>query len=234
MLGFPTPDDYLRAREVFERGDYCYDGISKTLGEGEWFTPRAIDMPRFERRLQDPTSHNTLVRLFLLGGTVSAEHVRLALQPMTLDQWIEAKLVHPPTSESLVRSAVRLTPIHDLVLAADCPQVNTSQAPADYVMPPGGTSLQLGWSAIRRPARRTLDLGTGCGYLGLVAAGFSDRVIATDRNERAVNMVRFNALLNGIGQMESRVGDLWEPVRGERFDLARIAHRHHSSRGLAG
>jgi hypothetical protein len=63
-------------------------------------------------------------------------------------------------------------------------------------------------------------LGTGCGYLGLVAAGFSNRVIATDRNERAVTMARFNALLNGIGQMETRVGDLWEPVRGERFDLA--------------
>ena len=219
MLGFSAHDDYVRARDVLQHGDYSYDAVSETLGKAEWITPQAIDLPRYERRLREPTAHNTLIRLFLQGSAVLADHVRRALRPMKLEQWIEAGLLAPPTSEDQVRSAVRLTPIQDLVLAADCPQLDACQAPADYVMPPGGTSLQLGWSAIRRPARRTLDVGTGCGYLGLVAASFSDRVIATDRNERAVMMARFNARLNDVDQMESRVGDLWEPVRGERFDL---------------
>ncbi len=219
MLGFPTRDDYCRAREVFERGEYNYDGISRTLGEAEWFTPRTIDLPRFERRVRDPTPHNTLIRLFLLGETVPTGHLRQALRPMTLAQWIEAALVHPPTSDDRVRSTVRITPVEDLLLAADSPQLDTTQVPVDFVMPPGGTSLQLGWSAIRRSSRRTLDLGTGCGYLGLVAGAFSSHVVATDRNQRAVMMARFNASLNDVGQMESRVGDLLDPVRGERFDL---------------
>ncbi|UCE47313.1 MAG: methyltransferase [Phycisphaerales bacterium] len=155
----------------------------------------------------------------MLRETVSVEHVRQALRPMTLQQWIEAGIVHPPTSEGRVRSAVRFTPVQGFLLAADCPQLDAIQAPIDFVMPPGGTSLQLGWSAIRRSARRTLDLGTGCGYLGLVASVFSNLVVATDYNERAVAVARFNALLNGITRMETRVGDLWDPIRGERFDL---------------
>jgi hypothetical protein len=44
-------------------------------------------------------------------------------------------------------------------------------------------------------------------------------VVATDCNDRAVEISRLNARLNGIENMEARVGDLWEPVRGERFDL---------------
>lgn len=219
MLGFPTRDDYCRARDVLERGEYSYDGISRTLGEAEWLTPRAIDLPRFERRVREPTPHNTLIRLFLLGETVPADHLRQALRPMTLPQWIQAGLIHPPTSDDRVRSTVHLTPVQNLLLAADSPQLDATQVPVDFVMPPGGTSLQLGWSAIRRSSRRTLDLGTGCGYLGLVTGAFSSHIVATDRNQRAVMVARFNALLNDVGQMESRLGDLLDPVRGERFDL---------------
>jgi hypothetical protein len=55
--------------------------------------------------------------------------------------------------------------------------------------------------------------------LGLIAAPFSEQVVATDRNERAAMIARFNALLNGIDHVEVRVGDLFDPVAGERFDL---------------
>ncbi len=201
------------------RCNYSQAAISEALGEAKWFTPMAIDLPRFGRRVKEPTVNNTLIRLLLLGETVPAELVQQALQPMTLDAWIEAGLLHRPTSQEGVCSAVRLTPLDDFLLAADCPQVDAMETAADFVMPPAGTSLQLGWSAIRHAARRTLDLGTGCGYLGLVASAFSSEVVATDRNERAVAMARFNARLNQIDRMETRVGDLWDPVVGERFDL---------------
>jgi hypothetical protein len=55
--------------------------------------------------------------------------------------------------------------------------------------------------------------------VGLAAAGFSERVIATDRNQRAVEITRFNALLNDVEHVEARAGNLLEPVAGERFDL---------------
>jgi hypothetical protein len=43
--------------------------------------------------------------------------------------------------------------------------------------------------------------------------------VGVDLNSRAVNMAAFNAQLGGYRNVEFREGDLFEPVRGERFDL---------------
>lgn len=69
---------------------------------------------------------------------------------------------------------------------------------------------------------RVLDLCTGSGAIAVSLAKElpAARVIATDRSEAAVALARKNAERNGVGdRVEVRVGDLWEPVAGERFDL---------------
>src|SRR5690606_31493338 len=63
-----------------------------------------------------------------------------------------------------------------------------------------------------------LDLGTGCGIQAMHARRFARRVVATDISERALHLARFNAELNGIEGIEFRLGSLYEPVAGERFD----------------
>ena len=93
-------------------------------------------------------------------------------------------------------------------------------AAAEAVMGAGETTAVL-WQAAR-PSRRigaTLDLGCGAGTLALLLAGHAERVVGADINARAVEMSRFNAALNGIGNVEFRCGDLYQPVEGERFDL---------------
>ena len=72
---------------------------------------------------------------------------------------------------------------------------------------------------MRIPAERTLDLGTGGGYLAMLAAAHSRHVLGTDVNARAIAMARFNAQLNGIGNIELAAGDLYEPAGERRFDL---------------
>lgn len=82
-----------------------------------------------------------------------------------------------------------------------------------------------------------LDLGTGCGIVALHLAAMlregriRGRVVATDISERALRMARANARLNGVDGMDGadrstgadaidfRLGDLFEPVAGERFEL---------------
>jgi SAM-dependent methyltransferase len=64
-----------------------------------------------------------------------------------------------------------------------------------------------------------LDVGCGAGTLALLLAGLADRVVATDINPRAVEFTRFNAALNLAANVEARTGDLFQPVKGERFDL---------------
>ena len=61
MLGFESREDYRRARDVLSDAQYTYDGIVETLGDDEWFTPRAIDMPRFERLLRGPSRLHTFL-----------------------------------------------------------------------------------------------------------------------------------------------------------------------------
>jgi release factor glutamine methyltransferase len=65
-----------------------------------------------------------------------------------------------------------------------------------------------------------LDLGTGSGVLAVAAAATAGRVVAVDVNPQAVRCARLNALLNGREErIEVRLGDLYGPVAGERFDL---------------
>ncbi|MBI4163448.1 MAG: methyltransferase domain-containing protein [Candidatus Aenigmarchaeota archaeon] len=65
-----------------------------------------------------------------------------------------------------------------------------------------------------------LDLATGSGMIGIFCAEKAKKVIATDINPRAINYAKFNSILNGVDhKMEFRVGNLFNPVKGIKFDL---------------
>ncbi len=67
---------------------------------------------------------------------------------------------------------------------------------------------------------RALDMGTGSGVAALAAARTAAYVVAVDINPAAVRCARINALLNEVeGRVDVREGDLFAPVRGERFDV---------------
>jgi release factor glutamine methyltransferase len=68
--------------------------------------------------------------------------------------------------------------------------------------------------------RTVLDLGTGSGVCALAAARLGARVVAVDINPAAVRCAGINAVMNRYEHhIDARPGDLFEPVRGERFDL---------------
>lgn len=67
---------------------------------------------------------------------------------------------------------------------------------------------------------RVLDVGTGTGVLAIAAASSARRVVAVDCNPTAVECARINAAANSVDdRVEIRLGDLFEPVAGECFDL---------------
>jgi release factor glutamine methyltransferase len=76
-------------------------------------------------------------------------------------------------------------------------------------------------SAIRvRPGDRVLDMGCGAGGYGLSAAARGAReIVLTDIDPAAVSCALQNAARNGIECVDGRVGSLFKPVRGERFDI---------------
>ena len=76
-------------------------------------------------------------------------------------------------------------------------------------------------NGVVRPGSRVLDLGTGSGLLAISAAlSGAGSVTAVDLNPEAVISCRTNASMYGLGGILRAVqGDMFEPVRGERFDL---------------
>ena len=219
MLGFRDEQDYLRVLEVFQAADYTEAAISRTIGREQILTMPVSDVPRILRRTRESSQLNTLIRLYFLGLPVPAEAARLALAPLPLESWIEGELLSPPDSEGQVVPQVQIWPVAGLTLAVDLPWRRSTAPPPDFVVPPGVLTLELANAMIRQRCKRMLDLGTGSGLLALLGAPFAENVVATDKNERAVPFTRFNARLNQINNLRCLVGDLFEPVAQQQFDL---------------
>lgn len=76
--------------------------------------------------------------------------------------------------------------------------------------------------ADRKAPCRVLDLCTGSGAIAVALAKElpAARIIATDVSEAAAAIAKRNAERNGFAdRIEVRVGNLWEAVAGEKFDL---------------
>jgi release factor glutamine methyltransferase len=68
---------------------------------------------------------------------------------------------------------------------------------------------------------KVLDMGTGCGILGIIAAGSASEVVAVDINPYAVRCALENAKLNDVADKISVIlGDLFTPLQQHaKFDV---------------
>jgi ribosomal RNA small subunit methyltransferase A len=92
-----------------------------------------------------------------------------------------------------------------------------------YVFPevyePSDDSFLLARYLDPKPEQRVLDLGTGCGLLGIIAASKGASVTAVDVNPFAVECSKLNARINGLtNRFEAKEGDLFQTLNGEKFD----------------
>lgn len=79
-----------------------------------------------------------------------------------------------------------------------------------------GTRLLIE-NAVLDESFRVLDLGCGYGAIGIVASRFVKYVLMTDINTRAVQIAKKNLKINNVKNAEVRWGNLYEPVRDEKF-----------------
>jgi release factor glutamine methyltransferase len=66
---------------------------------------------------------------------------------------------------------------------------------------------------------RVLEIGTGTGIIAIKASMKSRMVVATDINPYAIECATKNIIANKSFNIELRQGNLFEPVKGEKFDL---------------
>lgn len=183
---------------------------------------RALPMYRDQRlTTRDPLA--LAIELFLLQGSLPSVELDRLFVADDRNVLIRTGLLTVDHSGTAWARA-SLFPVGDRLIFSDhawpeLPHPGFSAFPYDQVMFVGIDSHFLARSTSRRPVRSALDLCTGSGIHALLATTHSQRVVAVDINPRAVCCARFNAQASGATNMEVLTGDLFEPVRGERFDL---------------
>jgi release factor glutamine methyltransferase len=88
----------------------------------------------------------------------------------------------------------------------------------DGVQPPKAGSRFFARHLAVTSGERLLEIGAGLGLAAVLAAKAGAHVVATDVVPIAVETVRGNAILNGV-TVDARLGDCYDPVPGERFDV---------------
>ncbi|MGW4931365.1 DUF7059 domain-containing protein [Agromyces sp. NPDC004153] len=179
----------------------------------------------------------SLAGLFVLGLPVPEAEAAHALPGLGVDGAIELGLLTrdaaTTTRAGAVDDAASVRPLLDLRpyafvdahgdghwwILSDLGEVALGhELGEEHVLGVGGASMTLSGLMLPTPVRTVLDLGTGCGIQAMHATRFADRVVATDISVRALRLAQLNVALNGIEGVEFRLGSLFAPVAGERFD----------------
>jgi predicted RNA methylase len=216
MLNLLSTDDSRRLRAYFEETGYTEPSLRKHLGAAELPSRHLRNHARLLDRTSAHVPLNALLRWFWLGVPLQASRVAGLIPDDILALFHQSGLV-TTEGDDLVPQAMLLH--FDGFLVASDHTSALLRKEVEMVLWPNPTSKFLSRFAVRRHSRATLDLGTGSGILSLVASRWSDSIVATDLNQRAVDCARFNARLNGVETIEALAGDCFAPVEGRKFDL---------------
>ena len=212
------PGAIVQLRAALWAAGFTAQGVSEAMAtSGAGFTPRPTQVPIVLRLLPAGGALATLVKLFLVAVRVPIDEAASALHPLTLDRAAALGLL--AVDGGFARALVGLVPHGDLVLSFDLITDTADDIAADIVVGVSASSRTLADLTVRRPVEDVLDVGTGSGIQALLAAPHALRVTGTDLNPRAVAFARFNALLNGVTNIDFVTGDLVDSVGDRRFDL---------------
>jgi SAM-dependent methyltransferase len=216
MLNLLSIDDSRRLRSWFEETGYNETQLKKHLGAAELPSRHLRNHARLLDRTAAPLPLNVLLRWFWLALPQDRHAAGEFIPGEMLSLMLECGLLRAE-GDNLLPRAMLLEIDGSLVASDHASAIDRKQG--EMVLWPNPTSKFLGRFAVKRHSRATLDLGTGSGILSLNASRYSDIVVATDLNQRAVDCARFNARLNGVENIEVTAGDCFEPVKDRRFDL---------------
>lgn len=165
------------------------------------------------RKRDDPLGY--AFRIFMLRDPVPEAKAEYLLGKNLLHDLLDAKLLcHSRPNE--VVSLFDLRVYRGLLILCDD---LSHRGEAVFGAGPGTAVFCAPASSRRSKTSSGLDLGCGAGAVALWLSRFTDRVVGTDINPRALAFVNINAALNNIANVEVRLGNLFEPVATDLFDL---------------
>lgn len=216
MDQLPVKCDVRDFRAFLDANEYSEQALEARIGTTS--PPRADNEHRLAYVTRDATTQNALIRLFLLGESIDKAAADEVLPASFIELCTRAELLG--VDQGRLRANVVVVAIEDLLFASDAFRVLGGDEAVDFVLPASTHSANY----LRRLTMRTklgsmLDLGCGCGVHALFASRHCGKVVATDVSPAATRYTMFNVWLNDIENVKCVVGDLFEPVAGQSFDL---------------
>ncbi|MFN3322435.1 MAG: methyltransferase [Bryobacteraceae bacterium] len=217
-----SQEEFAAARAVFTRTGYVEKAVCERYG---------VKAIREMTRVNDPTEPaeapgdglGVLCQLFLDGRCVGEAEIERLL-PEGAGAALErlGLIVRSKDDERKWCASVFLCPTNDVLLASDRwthPDGSPFHASEDIVYPGHVQNTQLFLSVLpESPCEHFLDLCAGSGIAGMVASRYARKVSSFDIAERSTRFAGFNAKLNGICNLTTGTGDLYEPAGEEGFD----------------
>jgi methylase of polypeptide subunit release factors len=201
-----------RVGEALRRAGFTAEALDDLLGP-MWSKPQLLQSLQASVARLGGEPLAVLSALFVAGQRRPA--ARVAASGVDVSDLVA--LSFAVVDGDAVVPTIRLEPWRGLVIASDPPVAH--RVDRDFVMGPSVSGGRCADLTVRRSVRRALDVGTGAGLQALLLARHADAVVATDVNARALWMAVRNAALNGVTNVEWRLGSWLEPVQGEQFDI---------------
>lgn len=220
-FGFANSDDHARLRDALLRADFTPAGVPAALGVTSMEAFKGLGDAVVERRTHAGRPIDACIRLFLISVSVKRADAERAFAPLSLQTMHDAGLV--TLDGDVVKPACEMLPLDGYWYTCDMPARKTGRVREDYVMGVGASSTLVARHAVQKQGATVLDMGCGAGYIGFEMSRFASAarggVVGVDRNRRAIEMGRFNAMLAGKTNCEFVEGDMFAAVAGRRFDL---------------
>ncbi len=210
-----------RLRDALTTGGFTWDEVTSRIGpSGVAGLARNSTIPA--ATTLDGDVQSALIALWLLQHELPVTAVERALPGLVSDLAAAGLLA---TAGTQARALVELKPYAaddwaGWVCADPTPGLDGREVRprADHVLSVSGASQTLTEMTIPDMVGAALDLGTGCGVQSLHLTRHAARVVATDLNQRALRLARVTCGLNDR-EVDLRLGDLYDPVADETFDL---------------
>ncbi|MCK6586976.1 MAG: methyltransferase, partial [Polyangiaceae bacterium] len=153
------------------------------------------------------------LRMLVFGDPIKESDARAVLGDVPLSLLVDAGFL--VRSDAGFASAFSVGVLDDQYLVYD-----DLRSFSDAVMGLSDATVTLARAALpAADVKFALELGCGSGAVAFVLSKRAARVVATDVNPRALELARVGIAVNGLQNVELRLGDLFEPVAGERFDV---------------
>ena len=219
-----TPAQFAALREFLADAAYTEVQICKDLGLA---STEKLDLVTLSEsaieRVAAPGVRNTLLRLFLLGESVSLAEAETQFSGRAWAAMNALGLIEECCGDkSRCFSSVALYPVGDLFIVSDRwsnPDHKPKQSFPDVVYPALTKSTKEFLHFLpTTPCGEYLELCGGSGIAALAASRNAQHAWASDITERSTRFADFNAKLNDLSNVSAVRGDLYAAVQGRTFD----------------